>query len=352
MSSIRGNSIRDRISDTYEKSEGYMLYDITEGTGLELDEVDSSLTESLKQFDVDNLTGDDLTKYVYQRKGVTRKAAGYAVGIVTVTGTGVVSTGDLFETENGVQFAALEEVNVVDSGDVPVQAVVGGNVGMVGIDSITDMPVTIAGISSCTNNAPTEGGYDAEDDDDLRERFYEALRSPSGNGNKSSYKAWAKQVTGVGDAKVFPLGHGIGTVDVVILDADKTPAETSLVNAVQEYIDPNSTGIGDGVAPIGATCYVSTATGLNINVSASVTTLTTVDTSAIENEIKKAIVEYLKRIAFASDKVSLAQVGNAILDVEGVVDYENLKLNNVTGNVTVGDRQVAILGNVVITWAS
>lgn len=348
--SIRGNNIRDRISNNYEKTAGYLIFDVTEAVGLEMDAIDSTMNESVKNFDADNLSGDDLAKYVYQRKGITRKPAGFATGFVTVTGNGTVAEGDLFETENGIQFKATVETVVIDSGVVPVVAVVAGNSGIVGANTIVEMPVTIAGIATCNNEEATAGGYDAETDTDLLARFYEAIQNPSGNGNKASYKAWAKAVTGVGDAKVFPLGHGIGTVDVVIIDADKKPAETALVDAVQDFIDPESAGIGEGEAPIGATCYVSSATGLNINVSATITLLANVDSTAIEEAIKTAITDYLKRIAFVSDKVSLAQVGNAILDVEGVADYDNLKLNNITGNVTVTERQVAILGAVNFTW--
>ena len=351
MSSVRGDSIRSRVSDSYEKTAGYLLFDMTEAMGLELDEMDGNLINVQNMFDVNNLTGDDLTRFVYQRKGVTRKAPGYASGVVTVTGTGTVEIGDLFETENGVQFAASETVSITGSGDVPVIAVVAGASGNVGTGAVNDMPVTISGISAVTNSAPITGGYDAETDEDLRERYYEAIRTPASNGNKASYKIWAKSATGVGDAKVFPLAQGTGTVDVVIIDADMTPADTSLVNEVQNYIDPGSSGRGDGIAPIGATCYVSSATGLDINVSASITLSASASSSTVETAIKEAITNYLANIAFDSSIVSAAQVGNVILDVPGVQDYENLKLNGATGNVTVGEREVAVIGTVTFTYA-
>ena len=351
MSSIRGDSIRSKVSDSYEKTAGYLLFDMTEAVGLELDEMDGNLINVQNMFDVNNLTGDDLTRFVYQRKGVARKAPGYASGIVTVTGTGTVEIGDLFETENGVQFAASETVSIAGSGDVPVIAVVAGASGNVGTGAVNDMPVTISGISAVTNSAPITGGYDAETDEDLRERYYEAIRTPASNGNKASYKIWAKSITGVGDAKVFPLAKGTGTVDVVIIDADMTPADASLVNEVQNYIDPGSSGRGDGIAPIGATCYVSSATGLSINVSASITLSSSASSSTVETAIKEAITNYLANIAFDSSIVSAAQVGNVILDVPGVQDYENLKLNSATGNVTVGEREVAVIGTVTFTYA-
>lgn len=349
--SNRGDSIRGRVSDAYEKTPGYLIYDVSEAVGLELDEYDAELQTAQSKFDADNLIGDELTKYCYQRKGIIRKAPGYAKGTVTVTGTGTVEEGDLFETENGVQFAAVKTVDIVDSGDVSVIAVVPGNIGMVGAETINDMPVTISGISACINSEPTYGGYDEETDEALRERFYEAIRNPSGNGNKASYKAWAKQVVGVGDAKVFPLAQGIGTVDVVIIDEDMTPADELLIAEVQNYIDPNSSGTGEGQAPIGANCYVSSATGKAINVSASITIKNTAVQDSVKAEIENSITKYLKSIAFESSKVSLAQVGNVILDIPEVIDYEDLALNGAMMNVNVDEREVAVLGEVNVTWA-
>lgn len=166
----RAENIRSRIDGKYEKTPGYLIYDITEAVGQEMDESDQTVEKTNEKLDADNLAGDDLDRFVRQRKGIARKAATYATGTVTVTGIGTVTKGDLFETENGVQFEATEDVIVQDAADVPVQAKTAGNAGIVGAGTITQMPVTIAGISACVNSDATADGYDAESDDALRER--------------------------------------------------------------------------------------------------------------------------------------------------------------------------------------
>lgn len=345
----KGENIRANISKDYEQTPGYLIWDITEAVGQEMDMQEKSILEIAKKLDVDNLTGDELTKFVYQRKGVIRKAATYATGQITVTGTGTVTKGDLFETPNGVQFTAVETVDITDSGTVNVKAVQAGNVGVVGSGAITQMPVTLAGISSCTNTEATHDGYDAESDEALRERYYIALRTPPSSGNKYSYQNWALEIEGVGAAEVFPLGHGENTVDVVIIDSEMQPASEQLVASVQLYIDPDSSGKGEGAAPMGAHCYVSAAEALNIDVTAKLKISGT--QSEIENAVKTAIKEYLASIAFTSENVSYAQIGNAILDTAGVIDYENLTVNSGAVNISVPDRSVAILGTVVFTYA-
>ncbi|KXS40991.1 MAG: baseplate j family protein, partial [Candidatus Frackibacter sp. T328-2] len=42
-------------------------------------------------------------------------------------------------------------------------------------------------------------------------------------------------------------------------------------------------------------------------------------------------------------------IGSNILDSEGVIDYTNLLVNGGTSNVSIGDEDVAELGNVVVT---
>lgn len=346
----RGENIRERIDGKYEKTAGYLLFDVTEAVGQEMDETDIEIAEANNKLNADNLSGEELDRFVKQRKGITRKAATYAVGIVTVTGTGTVNAGDLFETENGVQFEAAEEVIVQETADVPIVAKIAGNAGVVGAGAINQMPITIEGISACTNASPTAEGYDAESDEALRERYYLALRTPTSSGNKAAYKNWALEVPGVGDAQVYPLGHGDGTVDVVIIDDQAKPASSSLVEEVQEHIDPGSEGKGIGAAPIGAKCYVSAATASNINLTGKITLQSGKESTTVEAAIKAAVEEYLAKIAFTGTVVSYAHIVSEVTQADGVLDVENLKVNGGTANVSVAEKYVAVLGTVVFTY--
>lgn len=347
--SNRGENIRNNISAEYEKTPGYLLWDLSEGVGQEMDAQDEEIAGIRALFDIDNLTGEFLEKTVKQYKGLTRRAATYAAGEVEVTGNGTVAKGDLFETENGVQFSADTAVEIAESGKVPITAVVPGNAGIVGAGSITQMPVTIAGIASCTNPEPTHDGYDAESDDSLRQRYYAKLQRPDNGVNKYAYRNMAMEVSGVGDADVYPLGHGENTVDIVIIDSDKLPASSSLVKTVQDYIDPESSGRGEGTAQMGAHCYVSAADPMEINLTAKV--ITSAEQKELETEIKKSVRGYLAGIAFAGSDVSYARINNAILETAGVLDIENLQVNGGIANLPIPERSVAILGEVVFTYA-
>lgn len=341
--------IRKNISNDYEKTPGYLVFDITEAVGQVIDLLKGSIETVRKFFDVDNLEGEELERFIRQRKGLTRKQATHAIGNIEVQGFGIVEIGDLFETQSGVQFAAIEAIPVDGIGRVRIEAVEGGNVGVVGANTITQMPVTLEGITLCNNPEPTVDGYDAETDESLRNRYYTKLRTPDGGANKHAYRNWALEVSGVGDAKVFPLGRGDNTVDVVIIDAEKLPASESLVKEVQEYIDPESAGKGEGVAMIGAHCYVSSAEALPINIAGKLTL--SGDQQAIESMVRESVKEYLAGIAYSGRNVSHAQISNAILDTEGVIDIEGCVINGGAANIVVPERNVAVIGEVMFTYA-
>nr|WP_275444830.1 baseplate J/gp47 family protein [Paenibacillus sp. ACRRX] len=297
---------------------------------------------------VDNLTGQLLEQFVSQRKGIKRTPATFATGKLLVTGTGMVNVGDLFETKSGVQFEATESKSITNSSLVFIKCKLKGIVGNIPANQITQMPITLPGITAVTNPAATGGGYEAESDASIKERYYIAMQTPPTSGNVYHYLQWAKEVPGVGDAKVFPLDRGEGTVEVVIIDQLDLPATPALVLAVQEHIDPDSKGLGYGEAPIGAKCYVVAAEGLPLNINVTVVKSPGYEDTAIINNIKLSINNYLTSIAFVSDYVSFAKIGEAIINSEGVEDYDKLLINGSTSNVDVGPKQVAVLGGVML----
>lgn len=341
------------MPDSYQKTIGFPTYDLLAAMSLRMEGTDAEVAAARAQLNPENLTGDDLDGFIYPRSGLDRRQATFAHGVVHVTGTGLVPEGTLFESGGGVQFYATAGVMVEGEGDVPVTCRQDGAAGNLPAHSVTQMPVTIQGISSCDNPAPMEGGYDEEDDAAYYERYLLKLRTPATSGNIYHYMTWALEVSGVGRVKVFPLGHGDNTVDVVLVDSEGQPADEALVEEVQAYIDPESTGEGYGQAPIGAECYVSAATPKQIAISCTVTKLAGAgEDGTVTEAIKTAVAAYLAGIAFEQDYVSYGQIASAVLDAEGVLDFENLLVNSGTANVQLGERECPVLGNVSITYAT
>ncbi|MBZ9633199.1 baseplate J/gp47 family protein [Clostridium sp. FP1] len=336
------------ISDEYEKTEGNATADIIKSFAMESNNIWLGLQTLFNKLDVDKLVGDDLTQYCTQRKGIDRKIATFSKAILTITGNGNIAIGDLFATVNGIQFKSLQNLTIIDVGTISVEALIAGSSGNVGSGSITQFPVTIAGIISCNNVNSSFDGFAEETDKLLRERYYEALRIPATSGNKFHYILWARKIVGVGDAKVIPLWNGANTVKVIIIDSNKQVASTDIIKKVQDYIDPNTTGIGEGEAPIGAYCTVVSATSKLINIEVDIQEVQNYTLENIKNNIKLNIISYLQEIAFKQDYVSYAKISSIILATEGVQDFTNLKVNTGIANISIGTEEVGIVGGVTI----
>lgn len=343
-----------RIPDRYQKTAGFPAYDFTAAFAQAVLSLDDDIATAEANLNVDNLSGVALDEFVKQHRGIIRKYATFATAeMQVVTGAGTISAGDLFSTESGIQFYATEDVEVTAGSTFTVRAYNAGETGNVDANTIAYMPVTIAGISAVTNPAASSGGYDSESDDELRERYYDDLQNPNNGANQQAYIAWATSVSGVGRVKIFPQAFGKNTVEVCITDANIEPAGSSLIQQVQELIDPNQNGDGTGEAPIGALCTVTSATAKPLTVAATITlaegfSIGTVQTALVEN-----LRTYIRSIAF--DKgvtyVSYAQISSRINAVEGVLDHSGLKVAGGTSNVPLAERETPMLGEVTLTDA-
>lgn len=340
------------ISDDYDKNVGSFIYDATRPSAEKLEEAYKDMDLVVSKLSINNLSGDELAKEVYERTGITRHKATYATTIVTVNGQPgtVINIGDKVSSDS-INYTFMESKTIDVNGQalVLVQADVIGAIGNVPANTINSFPITLQGLTGVTNLYPVTNGYEAETDANLLDRYYERIQTPPTSGNKAHYKNWAKEVTGVGDARVFPLWNGDNTVKVVIIDSNKAPASADLVAAVQNYIDPGVTGLGEGVAPIGAFATVASAIGKSINIIVDAIKDPAFTDQQIQLNVEENLREYLSSIAFDENStVSYARIGSLIIASEGILDYQNLLINNSTANVLIGEQEVAVLGGVTI----
>ncbi len=340
------------MPESYQKTVGFPTYDLLAAASIPMEELAAQLQETAEKLDPAKLTGEELESYIKSRSGLVRNPPTYASGILQVTGNGTVNEGDLFESAGGIQFAATATVEISGSGEVPIRCTTPGAVGNLPAGSVTMMPVQIAGIVSVSNSDTLTGGYDAESDAAYYDRYILRLQTPPTSGNQYHYRLWALEVTGVGGVQIYSLGHGDNTVDVVLIDVDGQPADEELIGRVQAHIDPSSKGLGEGEAPIGAYCYVSGAEPKELDISMTVQTLPGAEQEAVTADVKAAVAAYLKGIAFAQDYVSYARINAAVLEADGVQDVSGLTVNGATANVAIGERQVAVLGEVSIQYGA
>lgn len=355
------------VPDTYQKNVGYFIWDLMRAIGKVFAKLWQKLQYLCAFFDIENLEYDDLVKFVFQRKGIIAKTESYASGLLKVTsGSGTITAGDIFQTSGGLEFKSKETI-AVDEGDTfEVECLTAGTVGNVPVDSITVIPVTIQGIVSVTNENAFTGGYEKESKESIISRYYQALQEPITSNNIYHYKKWALEVTGVGDAIIKPLWNGDNTVKVIIANGNKQCADSTLVQAVQNYIDPYELvngvkvgwGCGNGQANIGCYCTVESGTKLNIDVEFDAEFKTGVTVAEGTASIRNSIENYLKTTVFKKDitYVSYALLLGAIVNAEGVKDISNLLINNDVNNIPIQNTttacEIAMLNNLTIRTAT
>ncbi|MCB2310643.1 baseplate J/gp47 family protein [Clostridium tagluense] len=334
------------INPEYDKTEGSFFYDAEMPVSIELEK---SYKEQESIFDkgfADTATGVDLERVVASC-GIVRKPATKATSVVIITGTigAVILKGDKVASDS-INFIFTED-KIIDATlqvSVNVECEIEGVIGNVPVGAIKYFPITLAGLVSVANTNNISNGYNAELDEDLRIRYYEYVRTPATSGNKWHYRNWAKEVIGVGNAKVFPLWDksngkdGAGTVKVVIINSNKSAADVTLINAVSQHIEEER--------PIGATVTVISAIEKTINATAKVILASGYNISDIHQEFLKLLDNYLKDIAFADTYLSYAKLGNILLNTPGALDYTDLKINNGISNIGLQNEEIPIIGTV------
>ena len=229
------------------------------------------------------------------------------------------------------------------------------------------LPITtIPGLTSARLTDILVPGDDTETDEELRERLIVALNERPFGGNVAAYRQAVLSMDGVGEVQVYPTWNGGGTVKCSILGSDLLPASSTLVKNVQNEIDPPAgSGLGLGLAPIGAKVTIVSPTSVSVSVSATLNLAPGYSIPKVKQGIEDAISAYLLEIRKEwgknvsetsvqySANVYVSRVTAAIVGVQGVSNASDVRLNGGTSDLTMEEtgtvQQVPVLGEVSLT---
>lgn len=174
-----------------------------------------------------------------------RKAATFAGGTITVTGTTgtLLPAGSVLATSDGVQYQTAADIYVsATATPVAVTALTAGAIGNRDAGAPMTLSVAIAGVTADAIVVSIDGGADTESDDDLRARVLLRIRNPPMGGCGTDYEQWTLSLPGVTRVWVAPQEMGIGTVtvryacDVLRASTDGLPNDDDLALA-RAYLD-------------------------------------------------------------------------------------------------------------------
>lgn len=234
---------------------------------------------------------------------------------------------------------------------------------MVGeVGNVTDWALTpirtIQGLRSARIIKIEIPGQDEEETEAFRKRYYETLRHNKYGFNIAEYQSQVNLIAGVGAVRTYPADPEAGYVKVIIIGTDYKPVSQTLVDTVQEILDPvhkHQSGIGR--APIGHYVHVHTAETVDIDVTVNLTLATDISHSHVEAEVKAAIDSYLNELRQGWEDaydpvlrtqsgmtVRLAHIETRLLAIEGIVDVEGTKINGEAKNFNPPLDAIPVLG--------
>ena len=289
--------------------------------------------------------------------GIERRPAGYASGKIDVTGDPgtIIPKGTIFCTEAtdvspALEYSSDESMAIPDDGivEISVIAVDPGKGSNTNANTIKFLLNNIKGVSSVKNSEAITGGTDIESDESLRQRIEEKCTQEGVSyiGNDADYIRWAKEVVGVGDCIVDATWNGPGTVKLIIVDSNGSPANEKLIQDVYDHIvSPNDRS--QRLLPTGSAELTIVPATIK-NVSYTCTGLVydeTTDIPTIISAFKNLVLQEYSESKF--DGVLIYnQIRPFITDIPGVSDFDTFLINGSDENIVLDKGEYPATENV------
>lgn len=379
-----------RVSNQFDKREGSVIFDTHSPTAIELQILYLELDTILKEAYGDTASREFLIRRCAER-GITPYEATQAVLKGEFTPTNIELIGKRFNIGES-NFIAVEKIA---DGVYKMQC---EDAGIIGNQQLGVMlPIEyIDGLETAVLTEVLIPGESEEDTEDLRKRYFDSFSEKAFGGNVQDYLEKTNAIAGVGSTKVTRVWNGDiqpaamipnakvkawyaeikktvstevlnwlsavytaaeqkklttgGTVLLTIVNSDYGVASDTLIQTVQNTIDPpEQAGNGYGLAPIGHVVSVKGAVGVPITVKAKITFDTGYSWSNLQNSIDAAIESYLLELrkSWADTSyliVRVSQIETRLLGISGIIDIDDTQINGSTDNITLGAYEIPVFG--------
>ena len=389
------------VDDRMDKREGSVIYDAVAPAALELANFYINLDMTLDEVFAESASYYYLIKRASERGLLPKEETNAILLMRVVPSETKISVGDRFN---------LDELNytvtsIIDgnAGTYQVQCETAGIVGnqQLGVLLPIETENELNDMESATLEEVLIPGEDEEDVETFRERYFASFDNEAFGGNKADYVEKVNNIDGIGGckpirawsggynpARMIPnttvrtwfeqqseesIGAEVygwlstiynasinklltvgGTVKLIIINSEFRKPSSTLIQTVQNVIDPqDSTGEGDGTAPIGHVVNVVGVEEIPINVTLlAVEYETGYSFDTLKDAIEATIDNYFfdLRQAWASNDnliVRTSQIEAQLLLMTGIVDIQGILLNGQEGNIVLDSDSIPIRGDVI-----
>ena len=352
--------ILDNIPDSMDKRVGSIIYDAIAPCSAELANMYIEIQIYKDQTYIKTAKGENLDKqgeqYTIPRL-VETKAQRIAEFIDSNDNLVNLPVGSRFSVPSSNATITYKIVQQTTTGHAIIECEQYGTIGNEYSGALLPL-FTTDNLKSATIIGTQQPARDNETDEDYSERIIDKLNAKPFGGNIRAYKDYIESISGTSEPKVFPVWNGGGTVKISVLDSEYNAITSDFIDYIKELIDPEDyTGQGIGLAPIGHQVTVVTPTETTINITGNITLEEGVTLGSIETEIEENIENYLYglRKTWVDDDTTYVYINRiiaAILEVDGVLNVDTVKINNSTNNVILVqdeiNQYIPVLGTVVL----
>jgi len=280
-------------------------------------------------------------------RGIQRKAAAFATGSTTFTGTDatVIPQGTAVQRPDGTRYKT-DALATIATGTalVAVTAEIAALAGNADAATILSLVAPIAGINTATtvDSSALVGGTDKESDADLLARLRALVQAPPNGGSQSDYEIWALEVAGVTRAFTLPGHLGLGTVGIMFT-VDDDPGgpipSAAQVALVQARVD-DTTRRDSRPVTAAVTALAPVAVPLAFSIAL------TPNTAAVQAAVTANLTDLLFRLAKPGGTITVSQVREAISTSVGETSHA---LTAPAADVTVLAGELTTLGTITFS---
>ena len=335
----------ERVPNDIDKREGSIIYDALAPAAAELAQMYIELDVILNETFADTAGREYLIRRASER-GLTPYPANYAFlrGVFNMD----VPIGTRFSLED-LNYIVAKKIEGETQYEYMLQCETVGVIGNKYFGRITPIEY-VAGLTSAELTELLIPGEDEEETEHFRQRYFDSLNAKAYGGNIADYKEKVDAIQGVGGVKVYPVWNGGGTVKLVIINSDYRTPTQELADFVQTTIDPiTNSGEGVGVAPIGHTVTVVSVQEEVINVELIIDYDVGYDFDTLKLAIEEVLENYLQELRedWANKTqtiIRVVQIEARLLELNGIIDVHDTKLNGGSGNLILESEVIPIFG--------
>ena len=349
----------ERVSDDFDKRQGSVIYDAIAPICAELAQAYIELDVVLKEGFADTASRYYLIKRAMER-GLKPFKATYSIILASLEGDIELTGGERFSTDEEVNFYYIGEK---EEGFYKLKCEQIGSIGNISYGDLIPID-NVPNLKTAKISKIYISGNDEEDTESFRKRYFKSFRNQAFGGNRADYIEKVKLLNedeevmlngGIGGVKVYRVPNGGGTVKVVVTNNTYNEPTRELINLVQEKIDPlEYTGEGIGIAPIGHFVTIEPIKQVSINLEIDIDLKTGYSIEDVKEYIEDTIEKYIQQLCknweeTDSITVRISHIESNILNILGIEDIRNTKINGLAENFVLDEYSIPTRGEINVT---